>query len=253
MTGHLQHVDAPRGRMPVYLGRPAGSGPFGAVVVIHDAMGMSLDLRHQVDWLADCGFLAAGPDLYYWGRTLRCVWSVMRDAARGSGPAFDDIDAVRRLLADDPACTGAVGVIGFCLGGGFAVLLAPTGRYRAASVNYGALPKDAGRVLRNACPIVGSYGAKDRTLRGAGPQLASALAASGVIHDVETYPEAGHAFLNHHADDDIPWPIQVLGWASNSAYHEPSACHARERIVRFFHTHLQPPTQHHAPGQPAAR
>ncbi len=203
MTGSIEQVDGVKGSMPVYVGRPEGEGPFPGVVVIHDALGMSSDLRNQVAWLAGRGFLAAGPDLYYWGRKSRCVLSVIRDAMRGSGDAFDDLEAVRNRLVDDPTCSGAIGVVGFCMGGGFAVLLATSGRYQAAGVNYGGLPKDPEGFLRGACPVVASYGANDRSLRGAGPKLASALTANGVANDVKTYPDAGHGFLNDHSDDSV--------------------------------------------------
>lgn len=224
--------------MPVYVARPAGDGPFAGVVVLHDALGMTTDLRNQSEWLADNGFLAAAPDLFYWGNTLRCVVSVMADAARGSGGSFDDIEAARRHLIDDSSCNGAVGVIGFCLGGGFAVLLAPAGDYRAASVNYGGLPKEPERFLKGACPVVASYGAKDRTLRNTGSELAAALAANDVAHDVVTYPDAGHSFLNDHDPGEVPLPVEILRRLSGSDYHEPSALDARRRIVSFFHAHL---------------
>ena len=234
----MESVAASRGTMPMYVARPDGDELSPGVVVIHDALGMSTDLRNQADWLATEGFVAAAPDLYYWGRKLRCVISVIRDAGRGSGPAFDDLDAARRWLLDQPECNGSAGVIGFCMGGGFAVLLAPTGSYDAASVNYGTLPGDAESLLASSCPIVASYGARDLSLRRAGPQLEQILSGHGIPHDVKVYPEAGHAFLNDHSADSVPWPVTVLGWASRSAHHEPSAADARARIVDFFRTHL---------------
>jgi len=76
------------------------------------------------------------------------------------------------------------------MGGAFALLLAPGRGFTVSSVNYGNVPKDVDKLLASACPIVGSYGAKDPTLRGAAARLEQALIANGVDHDVKEYPDA---------------------------------------------------------------
>jgi len=106
-------------------------------------------------------------------------------------------------------------------------------------VNYGSVPKDAERFLAGACPIVGSYGGKDRTLRGAADRLERALTSNGVDHDVKEYPDAGHSFLNDHDPADAPTLFVLLGKIAGGGYHEPSAEDARRRIVSFFNTHLK--------------
>jgi carboxymethylenebutenolidase len=249
MRGHVPGSDSgtliaiaggTRGAVPAFVATPSGEGPWPGVVVVHDALGMTEDLRNQARWLSASGYLAAAPDLFHWGGRLRCLFRIMRDLGRGSqGPVFDDLSAVRNWLAGHPRSTGRVGVIGFCMGGGFALMLAPGHGYAASAVNYGAMSHEAWDRLADACPIVASYGADDPTLKGAAARLERTLTAHGIPHDVKEYPGVGHGFMNDHHPEDSPWVFALLARISNTRFHARATSDARRRILEFFDAYLK--------------
>jgi carboxymethylenebutenolidase len=230
--GEIEY-DAPEGPVPAYLAVPAGDGPWPGVVVLHDALGMTSDLRRITDRFAANGYLALAPALFRRGNRVRCVVATFRASIVGGGAAVDAIVAARDHLAADPRCTGKVGSIGFCLGGGFCLQLAPRGVFDAAAPNYGvvsALPD-----LSGACPMVASYGAQDFMLRGAAERLKSELTRGEVPHDVKEYPDVGHGFMN---DWSAPQVLQFVERIAGLAYSRPEAEDAWRRILDFFGLHL---------------
>jgi len=180
----------PAGEVAAYLALPAGDGPWPGVVVLHEVFGLNEDIRQQADRFAAAGYLALAPDLFSPGGARRCLLATFRSLMAGHGRPFDAIEDARASLAAREDCTGKVGVIGFCMGGGFALMTAARG-FDAGAVNYAHLPKDVDAVLAGACPVVASYGAKDRTLRGTAAELDAALARAGAERDVHEYADAG--------------------------------------------------------------
>ncbi|MEZ5238326.1 MAG: dienelactone hydrolase family protein [Microthrixaceae bacterium] len=115
------------GPMSLEVAEPAGLRPAPGVLVVHDALGMTADLVAQTRWLAENGYLAVAPDLYHRGGRIRCMVATMRALAAGTGPVFEDLSATRDWITSREDCTGAVGVVGFCMGGNIALMLAASG------------------------------------------------------------------------------------------------------------------------------
>lgn len=212
-------------------------GPWPGVVVVHDAFGLSDDVREQADWLAAAGYVAVVPDLYGGRSMARCVKGVFAQLSARTGPAFDQIEEARSELAGADDCTGTTGVIGYCMGGAFALLLSARPGYAAAAVNYGMVPDDVAELLRGACPVVASFGGKDRGLAGAAEKVRLGAASAGVVADVVEYPQAGHGFINRLA---VASPLTPVMSAVGLGYDHDAAADAKRRILAFFDTHLRP-------------
>ena len=225
---------APHGEVPGYLAVPAGgAGPWPGVVVIHEAFGLNADIRAKADQMAAHGYLALAPDLFERRAWIRCVRSAFAQLRAQSGPAFETLDAARSFAAGRADCTGRTGVIGFCMGGGFALLCATRDGFAAAAVNYGEVPKDAETALRGACPVVGSFGARDLMGTSHPERLQRALTVLEVPHDVEVYPGSGHRFMSQSSGAG-----GALARLTRMSYQPADAASSWERIYRFFGEHL---------------
>jgi carboxymethylenebutenolidase len=202
---------------------------------------MSTDLRNQCDWLASEGFLAAAPDLFEGKTFFSCMFRIIREFNKRQGKVFDDVEKVKEFLKNHPKSNGKTGVIGFCFGGGFAVILSCGYDFDVASVNYGGkIPEKNEHELEKACPIVGSYGALDRNCKGAAAQLERLLTQYEIDHDVKEYENTDHAFINNHVPNEVPLFIKIISFAfGGGEYNENSAIDAKKRIVSFFNKYLR--------------
>lgn len=182
-----------------YLALPdTGSGP--GVIVIQEWWGLTDHVRSVADRFAAEGFVALAPDLYG-GRTAH-------DGARAArmmeqlpiGQAARDLSgAADHLLALDAVTSPSVGAVGFCMGGGFVLLLAAVAgeRIGAAVPYYGVRGFTAGDAPKVSAPVLGHFASEDgwatpEEARG----LRQALLDAGVDADIRIYEGAGHAFFN---------------------------------------------------------
>lgn len=211
--------------MAAYLATPDRLRPHPGVVIIHEIFGLTKSIRETARRFAGEGYVALAVDLFSGSARPLCLMRIfygMMIRPLKNGVVGDLRQAVDFLQGQPDVDPGRVGVIGFCMGGTYALQLACVeGDLRAASVFYGQNPRPLEAVAQ-ACPIVGSYPEKDFTA-GAARTLEQALTRHGVPHDVKIYPGAHHSFFN----------------SSRSAYNPEAADDAWRRTLSFFDVHLR--------------
>ena len=225
-------IDTPDGPIDALLTIPDGTGPWPGVVVAHDAIGYGPDNESTSARIASAGFVAITPNLYSRGGRVRCITRVFRELQSQHGRSLDDILAARDHLQSLPQCTGSVGIVGFCMGGQFALVMAPKG-FGASAPFYGTpLPRRLDETLDGACPIVASYGRRDPLGRGAPERRLREVAENkGIVTDIKVYPDAAHSFANKLPAQPL---LRIIGFGYNEAATED----AYRRVFAFFNEHL---------------
>ena len=216
-----------------------GEAPGPGVVVLHESFGLNDDIRRIAGRFAASGYGALAPGLYSHGTRLACLSRVLADMVSGRiSREIADIHAAREALAARPEVDAErVAVAGFCQGGGFALIAATRPGFSAAAVNYGMVPSDRS-ALDGACPVVASYGSKDRVAgRAMAQRLERHLSELGVSHDIKTYDTAGHSFFSKVEGWQgwlarIPTPMRV-------GYEEQAAEDGWRRMLAFFDEHVR--------------
>ena len=197
----LQNVTFPSGGRTAhgYLALPAsGSGP--GVVVIQEWWGLTSHIADVANRLAAEGFVALAPDLYGGSTTHDSdeAGRLMQELPV-EGAARDLAGAVDFLLGNEAVTSRKIGAVGFCMGGGFVLVLAAQqgDKIGAAVPFYGLLKEEFPSFAGLTSPVLGHFGEQDTF---ADPDGVRALAArieaeSGVRPEFHFYP-AGHAFFN---------------------------------------------------------
>jgi len=201
--------------MAAYLATPKAAKGAG-VVVLQEIFGVNESMRKACDFLASRQFTVICPDLFWSvepGVALAETEFEKARALRGKmndEKVTDDVAAAIAFLRKHPACTGAVGVVGYCWGGLISYMTAARHKPDAAVAYYGVgIEKRLDLAANLACPLMLHYGALDQFAPPeAVTQVKTALKdnRSVTIHE---YPEGGHAFARpgcghyHHRSADL--------------------------------------------------
>lgn len=227
------HIPRPDGAAdPAYAAIP--DAPRRGVVVIHEILGRQPEIDRVVERFAAAGYAAVAPDLFSAGFKPFCVIASMRATATGKGPPVEQVLRARQWLLEQTGLgPDAVGVIGFCMGGGFALATGP--HWAAVSTNYGNVPDV--EVMRGIGPVIGCYGLRDKVYgQPSVDRLRAAMTALGVEHEIHAFEQVGHSFLTDgdHPSAALSRPVLAVGY-------DPEVAEvAWGHIFAFFERTLRP-------------
>jgi carboxymethylenebutenolidase len=222
-------VPSPQGNGSIkgYFVRPANAaGKLPGVLVVHENRGLNPYIEDVARRLGTANFLAFAPD------GLTTVGGYPGDEEKGAAlfgtvdkpKMTEDFIASARWLKARPDCTGKIGAVGFCFGGGIVNTLAVRmGADLSAGVPfYGAQPP-AADVAKIKAPLMLQYGALDSRITGGWPAFEEALKANHATYQGFVYEGANHGFHN----DTTP------------RYDEANAKLAWQRTIDFFNKYLR--------------
>jgi carboxymethylenebutenolidase len=228
---HVLRIASQEGKFLAYEAHPAAQAR-PVIVVLHEVFGVNADLRATCDELASEGFIAICPELF-WRQAAHVDLSVRSQSDWEKGlslyKAFDldagvrDVEATVSAARRVQGASGAVGVMGFCLGGLLTFLATARTRVDAAVAFHGARTEEfLGETADIDAPLQMHLAEEDEFIsKDAQRQIVAAL-ASNVRVEIHSYPGCNHAFSRH----------------DGMHFNADAARLARARTLNFFERHL---------------
>jgi carboxymethylenebutenolidase len=209
--------------MKLYVCVPEGKGPFPAVVVIQHQGGVDQFVEEMTQRVAAAGYVGVAPVLYHRDGPDCTDDGPTRRARLRDVTVIKDVNATVDFLKGHPGVDSQrLGIVGFCMGGRVAYLMATVNpSFKAAAAYYGGNimgawgegPTPFERSAEMHCPLIGLFGEEDTNPSPADMRKFDAeLTRLGKVHEFYSYPGANHAFMNprgnryHAAADRDSWP-----------------------------------------------
>jgi carboxymethylenebutenolidase len=220
------------GAFAAYIARPEAL-PAPAVIVLQELFGVNADIREKCDELAEQGFIAVAPDLFWrqepgvdlsvtsepdWQHGLRLYEVYERNAG------VRDIEDTADTAAKMPECTGKIAVLGYCLGALMTFLTAVRYRVGAAVAYHGGdTEKYLGEVDGLHAALLMHLGDEDEFISKAAQAEIKAALAGKPNTTIYSYPGQRHAFSRHNG----------------AHYNAAAAALANGRTSKFLNQHLR--------------
>ncbi len=206
-----------------YLAVPEGTGPFPALIIVHEWNGLVDRVRQVADDLAAEGYVTLAADLYSsrTGSNPEENMALVRETQGNMAEVVANLNAATAYLRSRPDVTGRVGAMGWCFGGGIALSFGLNGdRHEATAIFYGALVDDPERLASMDHEVYGTFARLDN---GPSPDQVTAFEAAlreaGIENDLHIYDEVGHGFwLRIDGDPDVRTEPGLDAWQRLKSY-----------------------------------
>ncbi len=220
----ISRVEVPDGAFDAKVVLPAIT-PAPGLLVLQEIFGVNSYIEDVCHRLADMGYVAMAPDVFWRfrpgivleGRSEEVIAEAFGYGKRLDVPqAVADLRAALTHLRALPEVSTRVGVIGFCLGGTLAFLLAAEADPDVCISYYGAgVPGMIDRLDDVACPVLFHFGGDDPVISGARVAKVQAAAEGRPRVEVQVFPGAGHAFDNHRDQQGFAAEASSRAWLAN--------------------------------------
>lgn len=201
--------------------------------MLHEAWGLTPDIRDACARLSDHGYVTLAPDLT--GGMYGPGGAVAQIVA-GRGPLLTRaLDAIERLIGHPEVTQSRIGVVGFSMGAALASLLDRHPSTDVIGFNYGMVPPAA--LSYRSVPVVASFGDADLMLPRQDRPLLRRLRKRAVPHDVVVYEGAGHSFMTNPIGHEGVLARGLLRIGQGAGVAE----HAWSRLLTFLDRHLGEP------------
>jgi len=197
-----------------YLAKPAGAGPFPAVVMIHEFYGLRPDLISKAEALAQEGYVVIAPNVFRNGTTGWIPRAIYNVVTANTAQIDGDVEAVYRWLAAQPDVQAdRIGVMGFCFGGGTALRYSlGNPRLAATAIFYGQIISDPAQLAALSGQVLGIFGGADQSIPlEEVDALGRGLEEAGIPHEITVYEGQPHAFV-HSAEEIAQGGPQQEAW-----------------------------------------
>ena len=219
-TGYVEY-DSGNGPVRAYMAKPAGTaGRLPGVLVIHENRGLNQHIEDVARRAALAGYLALAPDGLTYAGGAPADQEAARDLFRESDRAriTGDVIAGVPYLAAREDCTGQVAAVGFCYGGGVALLCAARETATVGAVCFYGSPLGAEDVGRVNVPLMMHYAGNDARINARIPEFRTLLDENAIAYSLNMYPGTSHGFHNDSSEARYDQAAASLAWQRSLSF-----------------------------------